>query len=153
MFPLLQGRISTMKRILWGLVAAGLFLGVTGEGKADYEFTTIDVPGSIATEAYGINASGQIVGLYYDGAFHGFLRDVDGTYTRIDVTGRERNLAYGINDSGQIVGEYVGGGFLRDVDGTYITIDSVVLRGINNAGDIVGAGAGGSFLLSGGIYT
>jgi uncharacterized membrane protein len=37
--------------------------------------TTIDVPGSIATYAYGINAGGRIVGRYRDSAAdsHGFL--------------------------------------------------------------------------------
>jgi hypothetical protein len=37
-------------------------------------YTTLDVAGSRFTEAYGINASGQIVGRYYDaGGQHGFL--------------------------------------------------------------------------------
>ena len=37
-----------------------------------YSFTTIDVPGGIDTNAYGINNSGQIVGGFGDG-IHGFL--------------------------------------------------------------------------------
>jgi probable HAF family extracellular repeat protein len=38
-------------------------------------YTTIDVPDSTFTSANGINASGQIVGFYYDagGGRHGFL--------------------------------------------------------------------------------
>jgi uncharacterized membrane protein len=38
-------------------------------------FTTIDVPGATATAAFGINASGNIVGTFLDaqGAAHGFL--------------------------------------------------------------------------------
>ena len=37
-------------------------------------FTTIDVPGAVATAAIGINAQGDIVGEYSDaGGTHGFL--------------------------------------------------------------------------------
>jgi uncharacterized membrane protein len=54
----------------------------------------------------GINASGQIVGSYWDGSTnHGFLLD-QGIYTTIDVPGAYSTSAYGINDSGQIVGSY-----------------------------------------------
>jgi hypothetical protein len=49
-----------MKPVFWGLAALGLFLGVPGPADADYIFTTLDPPGSTATEAYGINASGQV---------------------------------------------------------------------------------------------
>ena len=65
-----------MKRYLYSLVALGLFVGVTGRAMAQpsYSFTTLDVPDSTATYATGINASGQIVGYYYDaGGTHGFL--------------------------------------------------------------------------------
>ena len=42
-----------------------------------FAFTTIDVPGSLATAANGINASGEIVGTYVDsgGHTHGFVAD------------------------------------------------------------------------------
>jgi probable HAF family extracellular repeat protein len=38
-------------------------------------YTTLDVPGASYTSAQGINASGQIVGYYWDagGTSHGFL--------------------------------------------------------------------------------
>ena len=42
------------------------------------------VPGSSATFALGINARGEIVGQFFDGATHGFLRNRDGRFTRID---------------------------------------------------------------------
>ncbi len=53
-----------MKRLLLGMAALGLFLGVTGQAKANYTFTTLDPPGSISifTEAEGINSGGEIVG-------------------------------------------------------------------------------------------
>jgi uncharacterized membrane protein len=85
----------------------------------DGTYTTFGVPGSPYTNAFGINASGQIVGSCEDagGGSHGFLLDVDSTYTTFDVPGSLVTYANGINASGQIVGYYgdaVGGshGFL-----------------------------------------
>ena len=51
-------------------------------------FTTIDGPGSVETFAAGINASGQIVGGYFDndGFGHGFLLS-GGVFTTIDPPG------------------------------------------------------------------
>jgi hypothetical protein len=41
----------------------------------DGSYTTINTPFAYGTNATGINASGQIVGSYYDffGTYHGFL--------------------------------------------------------------------------------
>src|SRR5688500_15623139 len=70
-------------------------------------FTPIDLPGAIYTQAYGINSSGQILGLYEDSSFtfHGFLFD-NGAFTTIDVPGAIFTAAFGINASGRIVGTY-----------------------------------------------
>jgi hypothetical protein len=35
-------------------------------------FTTIDVPGATNTQAFGINAAGQIVGMFGDGTGNGY---------------------------------------------------------------------------------
>jgi hypothetical protein len=61
---------------------------LTAASALPYTFTTIDVPGSIATEPSGINDRGQITGVYFtsDGSTHGFL-DARGTFTTIDVPG------------------------------------------------------------------
>jgi hypothetical protein len=74
---------------------------------SNYQYTILDVPGSRATVALGINDSGQIVGRYYDAALteHGFLLD-QGNYTTLDLPGSAYTEAQGINDSGQIVGAY-----------------------------------------------
>ena len=72
-------------------------------------FTTIDLPGATDTLAIGINARGQIVGLYVAGGTHGFLLD-KGNFTTIDVPGAEATEAFGINARGQIVGVYSAGG-------------------------------------------
>src|SRR5262249_2032632 len=120
-----------MQRCLCSLVALGLLVGVSGQAMAQpsYSFTILDVPGSCKASAIalGINASGQIVGSYYDAAYlhHGFLYD-QGGYTTLDVPGSYYTLASGINASGQTVGYYFAGtksyGFLLDLDGCYTTL-------------------------------
>jgi uncharacterized membrane protein len=139
-----------MKRYLCSLVALGLLQSVTGPVKAQptYNFTTIDVPVSLiknVTHANGINASGQIVGVYYDdgdNTGHGFLFD-QGSYTRLDVP----SFPNGINASGQIVGSFSDAagwhGFLLD-QGSYTTLDVpgatiTTANGINDSGQIVGS--------------
>jgi hypothetical protein len=55
-----------------------------------------------------INASGQIVGFYYDSSnhAHGFL-DNNGTFSTIDPPGSIDTQILGINDAGQMVGNYI----------------------------------------------
>jgi hypothetical protein len=143
-----------MKRVLLGLASLGLFLGNTVQVKADYLFTTLDVPGSTSTRAQGINASGQIVGTYGVGfpAAHGFLLN-GGSYTTFDVPGSITTEADGINASGQIVGVYhlPGGGPLGYLlsGGSYTTLAPfgstfTSAIGINAFGQIVGGYNDGS---------
>jgi probable HAF family extracellular repeat protein len=72
----------------------------TAHGK----FRQIDYPGSLQTEAFGINDAGDIVGRYLDanGVNHGFLLS-DGEFTSIDSAG-PNTFAWGINSKGNIVG-------------------------------------------------
>lgn len=79
-----------------------------------FTFTTIDVPGASGTLAAGINAGGQIVGIYYDsgGNPHGFLLKrsnfvtVDVPGSLVGVPGKLPTEANGINPAGDIVGDY-----------------------------------------------
>jgi probable HAF family extracellular repeat protein len=81
---------------------------------SSFTFTSIDVPGAIATIATGINARGHIVGIYSDAAgnSHGFLLrkgdfftiDVPGAL--VGVSGTLQTEANGINAKGDIVGDY-----------------------------------------------
>jgi probable HAF family extracellular repeat protein len=118
---------------------------------ASYTFTTIDVPGATLTEAYGVNAAGQIVGRFNDatGERHGFLKD-GATFTTIDVPGATLTEAYGINAAGQIVGQFHDAmghlhSFLKD-GATFTTIDvppgppsgGTEPFAINMVGEIVG---------------
>jgi uncharacterized membrane protein len=104
-------------------------------------YTTLDVPGASYTEAHGINASGQIVGISDAGAF---LLD-NGSYTTFAAL-TFHSYAYSINASSQIVGDYYDGsrdhGFLFD-QGSYTTLDPpgsthTEAYGINDSGQIVG---------------
>src|SRR5215467_646140 len=96
-----MNRIASL--LLFGMVVFG---GVqTAVADVQYSFTTIDVPGAINTQAFGINDSGQIVGFFDDAlGGHGFVLDTGGNFTTIDVPGASSTRAFGINDSGQIVG-------------------------------------------------
>ena len=73
-----------------------------------YTFTTLNDPLATAatdgTEASGINASGNIVGLIFGSRSDGFLY-AGGTYTTISFA-QHLTEANGINDAGQIVGSY-----------------------------------------------
>lgn len=80
-----------------------------------YAFTTLDVPGAVESQAYGITDKGEIVGYFRDGldVYHGFLY-VDGIFTTLDAPLASHNrgggtTAFGVNNRGQIVGVYMGG--------------------------------------------
>src|SRR5436190_773507 len=76
-------------------------------------YTILDDPLATAgTFAYGINATGQVVGFYGNNSgSHGFLYS-GGSYTTLDdplginALVSTTTRAYGINDAGQIVGSY-----------------------------------------------
>lgn len=118
-----------------------------------------------ASFVHAINASGQMVGTYYDSADigHGFLYS-GSTFTTIDPPGSTSTSAWGISDVGLIVGFYsdASGGhnsFLYK-KGTFTTIEyphaaQTIANGINSAGDIVGYYDDPShgFLLKGGTYS
>ena len=97
-----------------------------------FTYTTIEVPGALATVAWGINAGGAIVGSYVDADFrsHGFLLR-DGQFTTIDYPGADGNDARGISPNGDIVGGYwLPGepfvnihGYLRTAKGDFVPVN------------------------------
>jgi uncharacterized membrane protein len=131
-------------------------------------YTTLDLPGSVNTLAFGINNAGQVVGRYdsFDrpgrNSTSGFLLE-NGSYRMLDVPGSLGTLPYGINNTGQVVGLYYpdltgnphgflfdGSNYTRsDVPGSSYTY----AFGINDSGQIVGLYDGGGFVLSGGKAT
>src|SRR5262249_27661559 len=112
---------------------------------ADYHFITIDVPGALATRPAGINARGDVVGIYQDGngVNHGFLLH-QRVFSTIDFPRASSTSARAVNARGDVVGWFAdaGGnthGFLLH-DGHFKKIDypeatDTTGRGINNAGD------------------
>jgi probable HAF family extracellular repeat protein len=128
-----------------------------GGKTAQVTFTTVDVPGAVVTSVKGINATGEMVGVYgasNNGPVHGFLSS-GGNITTIDYPEADTTVVTGINDSGLMVGyaEFSGGlivhGFSYDMQ-TFTTFDApgqpqTYASGINNAGQVVGgAGFSGS---------
>jgi hypothetical protein len=135
---------------------------------------------STDSPAGGINASGQVVGAFFDPSTlfsPGYLRSAAGTYSIIaDPLDPNNSAPAAINDAGQMVGSYsdpvnfsLVHGFL-DTAGTFTTIDDpnmaansfgqeyTELSGITNAGQIVGtytdAGGTHGFIRSpAGVFT
>lgn len=98
-----------MKRNLLIIIALLLTVGIFTSTAAaqNYSFSRIDVPGARATQAWGINAGGDIVGTFVDADFvqHGFLLQ-GGNFTTIDFPGADGTDARGIGPGGEIVGNY-----------------------------------------------
>ncbi len=125
---------------------------------------------SSGTFAFAINASGQVLGDYFDssGNSHGFIYNTNGSFTGISVEGAASTYAEGINNAGQAVGYYVDAsnevhGFLYS-GGSIATLNDPAAAGgtvafaINNTGEVVGYYWDGNgnedvFTYSNGIYS
>ena len=87
----------------WAYVAPGSIRSFVLSGAGRTEF---DYPGATNTQAYGVNASGAVVGWYaLAGSNHGFLMQA-GNFSPIDIPGAIWTQAFGINSTGTIVGRY-----------------------------------------------
>lgn len=115
-----------MRECTFGIIAISILAGGPAYGQQLFDYGAVDVPcaagapsfcpGGIAsqTAVNGINAAGDIVGWYVDGAKHqhGFVMK-NGQYTTLDVpgsfggvAGTLPTVANGINPAGDIVGTY-----------------------------------------------
>jgi len=121
-----------------------LFLAFASLAFAQGTYTQIDFPSASLTEATGINAAGEIVGLYSDNTGgHGFTLQ-GSAYTTLDYPGAQYSYAEGINDNGQIVGLAEPVGYVYDSKTQSFT--TIQFPGalytypvsINNAGSIAG---------------
>ena len=83
-----------------------LFLTVCVAAAAQ-SFVPIDFPGASSTQAWGINAHGEIVGFYVnpDTTVHGFSLK-GGVFSSIDFPGASNTQANGVNAQGDVVGTY-----------------------------------------------
>jgi len=97
------------RRALAGMALALLAqVAAPGAARAQYAFTTLDMPGAVATYADG-NSSTRIVGEFddADGVTHGFVRTAGGVFKQYDVPGSEGWTSInGINASGERSGIY-----------------------------------------------
>jgi probable HAF family extracellular repeat protein len=134
-----------------------------------YSYTTFDDPAATqqagGTGAWGVNDSGQIVGLYVNAAGeHGYLMSGGAFSTLDDPLAAGVTDAYGINNTGQIVGYYHnasgGHGFLFNPNGgTWMTLDDpsavgdTAAIGISATGQIVGDYVGSNGKFHGFIYS
>jgi hypothetical protein len=136
------------------VLAVGFALSATSNILADGPtFTTIDFPGAVGTQAWGITLSGDIAGWYVsaDTATHGFLKS-RGQFISIDFPGAAYTLVNGISPRGDIIGEYAATltgsgphhGFVLSKDGVFTTIDYpgatyTYALGMNSRGDVLGS--------------
>jgi hypothetical protein len=156
------GRLMSFHR--WGIVASALVASAP-TAHAGYYYTPIDPPGSISTQAQGLNDNGVVVGSYSDsgGTSYGFV-DNSGAYTQLAPTpasgcgafAGDCNVAWGVNNSGAVVGSFytttgptindgAEHGFLY-TNGNYSTFtqldvpgaESTAAYGISNDGIVVG---------------
>jgi probable HAF family extracellular repeat protein len=134
-----------MKRFLFSLVALGLLRGEVEQARAEYVFSTIDVPGSTFTQVTGINNLGQIVGNSSAGSF--LLSG--NNYTSLPF------FAAGINDLGDIVGSNL----IVHNDGSMTTLQvpprstGFGAWSINNLGQVVGSWSNIDHLIGGFLYS
>jgi uncharacterized membrane protein len=102
-----------------------MLVGIAGAfpAHADYKYTVIEYPGAVATQLWGINDDGIVVGDAYpdpNGPAIGFVYDSRrNTITTLpNYTGAESTAAIGINNSGAVVGSAgnlagtIGSGFI-----------------------------------------
>jgi hypothetical protein len=126
------------------------------------KYTTIDVPGAVATLVLGLNNRGSmdLVGQFFDaqGVGHGFVRR-NGQFFKIDAPSAVNTSINGINDLSQLVGSYDTGGPQSGFDATlgdsgvltgFVTVNgpsafysghasaSTQLTGISNSGEVIG---------------
>ena len=151
-------RLTKTRTIISGWAASSAVISIAlavAPAKADersFVFSSIDFPGATFTQAFGINAGGEVVGFYRDatGKQHGFLRSGE-TFTSIDFPGAAATDARGISPGGDIVGTYRQAGepginfhgYLLSRHGEFFRVDlpghiSTILQRILADGTIIG---------------
>jgi probable HAF family extracellular repeat protein len=169
-----KGMIWTAKADRIYLTVMGLMV-ISGASVQAQTFTATNLGtlgAASGTVAYGINNSGQVVGLsgtgqpvcgtcafYYLQQIYGFLWS-NGIMTSLGTPSGLNSVAYGINNSGQVVGNYNIPGPYGQFSGSFFYSGgtNVILKAggsataVNNSGQIAGS-AGNAFLYNAGVFT
>ena len=133
------------------------FLGAPAAPQTFGPFISFDPPGSKGTTVTSINATGAVVGYFYDSENHGhgFVRDPAGGITTFDVQGSAGTFPDSINRAGYIAGWYEDSsqhyyGFVRDPAGLITDFDPgdpfVAVTAMNSEGTVVGYDSHSGFL-------
>src|SRR5262245_12463299 len=144
------------------LSVAALVTGIQAAQQRPATFTSIDIPGAVATGGpmrwLGINPRGDVVGAYRTDKAHGFMLRAGEVTSFDDPSSTAGTFANAISPEGDIVGGYFAGAFAHSYilsDGAFTSFDppgaliSFAL-GINARGEIVGVyNAGSTNLLTG----
>ena len=141
----------SIKHVLASLtLLAGSVLGATvAANERAFDYVQIQVPGSVRTIAYGINAAGHVVGNYLggDGVDGAFIWRGGEDYEAFVIPDAVWTEARGIGPGGEVVGIYFMDGqmrgFRRSADGAISSIDyqgkkHTMLIKVSPAGEVVG---------------
>jgi hypothetical protein len=142
--------------------ALGLALaGWTTQAPAKPTFIEIDAPGAgtipgAGTQINGVNAKGDVTGLYYDNSrdVHGFVRTPDGTFVSYDISDSAVS-PLAIDSKGRTAGIYRQEAFFAEADGTTTVFDptdppsDAIARAISDKGVVAGDFAGDDSLEHG----
>jgi len=135
-----------------GLIAAPMAAQAHEEEKSVYDFQQIDYPGQTQTQVFGINDSGDAVGIGVDPDTLPFVYEsMDGVLADVQpADGYASTSVIGINDAGVMVGTVrsldlsTASAFIRSKKGTYTVFSHpdaaffTSARGINNKGLVSG---------------
>jgi hypothetical protein len=143
------------------------FLAAPAAAQTFGPFISFDPSGSTGTTVTSINATGAVVGYFYDyyNQCHGFVRDPAGGVTTFDAPGSTCTSPESINRAGYITGSYEDSsqhyyGFVRDPAGPITEFDPagnlyVMVTALNSKGTVAGYDSSGGFLRypSGSIFS
>ena len=117
-------------------VRAGLDIDAArAPAPSDYNYTTIDYPGSFNSGVFGINKAGQMSGTYFgnDALAHAFIC-TKGKFSRLDFPEAARTFGFGLNEAAWVVGYYGDADnilrvFFNSLENLYVQLKCVDLVG------------------------
>ena len=143
-----------MKKQIAAVLAAGMLAGpMLALAQTEYDYQTIDYPGTTDTQVFGISDRGDVVGNGFPvpDSFPFVYHAKDGAFTDVaPIAGFDETSVIGISDSGVLVGSVLDEFLLRESgliihkDGSATVFDHpdafsfTQARGVNNDGLVTG---------------